>query len=91
MVVQFIKRRQGKKLTRIALTKLFGIGNTLSNQVCDTLGISNQKLKDLNSNQLDRLSSLLTNNYFVGHELKKIIKMDTKRLKNIKCFRAKKL
>ena len=89
MVFQIIKYRQGNKKTRVALKRIFGIGSHFSNQICDTLGISNQKVKDLSSTQLDKLSSFITNNYFFGHDLKNIIQQDKKRLKLIRAFRSK--
>lgn len=88
MVFQIIKYRQGNKTTRVALKRIFGIGSHFANQICDTLGISNQKVKDLSSTQLDKLSSFITNNYFFGHDLKNIIQQDKKRLKLIKAFRG---
>ena len=89
MVFQIIKYRQGDKKTRVALKRIFGIGPHFANQICDTLGISNQKVRDLNSTQLDKLSSFITNNYFFGHDLKNIIQQDKKRLKLIQAFRGK--
>lgn len=88
MIFQTIKHRQTEKTVRVALKKIFGIGSHLSNQICDTLGISNHKVKELTANQADRISSIITNNYFFGHELKKIIKTDIKRLKEIRSFRG---
>jgi small subunit ribosomal protein S13 len=83
-----IKNRQGNKRVRIALRKIFGIGPTLANQICDILGISDHKVKNLTSLQTDRISYLITNNYFFGHELKKMIKNDIQRLKDIRSFRG---
>lgn len=88
MDFQSIKSRQSKKQTRIALRYIFGIGPHLANQICDIVGISNQKVSNLTTNQIDRISLLLVNNYFVGHELKKMIQNDIKRLKKIGCFRG---
>lgn len=80
--------RKKTKKTRIALKSIFGIGPYLANHICDTVGISTQKVQNLTSSQLDLISKILTNNYFFGHELKQIINTDIKRLKNIKSFRG---
>lgn len=88
MVFQTIRYRQANKKVRVALTNIFGIGKNLANHICDTVGISNQKIHELTSSQIDRLSALITNQYFYGSELKKIIKADRQRLKKIGAFRA---
>merc|ERR1711966_74547 len=88
MVFQTIKYRQGEKKARVALKRIFGIGSHFANQICDSLGISNQKVKGLSSAQLDKLSYFITNNYFFGHDLKNIIQQDKKRLKHIRAFRG---
>jgi small subunit ribosomal protein S13 len=90
MVFQTIRYRQATKKVRIALTKIFGIGTPLANNICDSVGISNQKINELSSAQIDRISSLITNRYFYGSELKKIIKADKQRLMKIGAFRSKK-
>lgn len=90
MVFQTIRYRQATKKVRIALTNIFGIGTFLANNICDNIGISNQKINELSSVQIDRISSLITNRYFYGSELKKIIKADKERLTKIGAFRSKK-
>nr|QGP70644.1 ribosomal protein S13 [Tetraselmis sp. CCMP 881] len=90
MVFQTIRYRQANKKVRRALTNIFGIGPNLANHICDTVGISNQKINELTSSQIDRISSLITNQYFYGSELKKIIKADKQRLTRIGAFKGQK-
>jgi small subunit ribosomal protein S13 len=87
MIFQTIKYRQENKKVRIALQKVYGIGPHLANQICDIVGISTQKVKDLNPSQIDHLSSIITNNYYIGSELKRILKADIQRLQRIQSFR----
>jgi small subunit ribosomal protein S13 len=88
MVFQKIKHRQENKKVRSALEKIFGIGPSVSNQICDLVGISNQKVKDLTNAQIEKLSNVITNNYFFGADLKRLIQRDINRLNSIGCFRG---
>nr|YP_010470429.1 ribosomal protein S13 [Tetraselmis marina]UVF37917.1 ribosomal protein S13 [Tetraselmis marina] len=90
MVFQTVKYRQENKKVRIALKKVFGIGSHFANQICDTVGISNQKVNQLTPRHIDKISSILTNSYFFSSELKKIIKNDIYRLQKIRSFRGMK-
>lgn len=74
--------RQTHKKTRIALRAVFGIGPHLANQICDIAGVSNQKIKNLTPSQIDKIQTILNNNYFFGSELKKMIKADVLAHKN---------
>lgn len=89
MVFQTIIHRKKNKKTRIALRDIFGIGPHSANLLCDIVGISNQKVHELGSQQIDRISSVLTNSFFFGSELKKLIKSDIQRLQDIKAFRSR--
>nr|YP_009720870.1 ribosomal protein S13 [Scherffelia dubia]QGP70670.1 ribosomal protein S13 [Scherffelia dubia] len=88
MVFQKIRYRQENKQVRIALQKIFGIGPSLSNHLCDLVGISTQKVKDLSNAQIEKLSSTVTNQFFFGADLKRLIKTDINRLSSIGCFRG---
>lgn len=88
MVFQKIRYRQENKKVRIAIQKIFGIGPNLASQICNTVGISNQKVKNLTNTQIDALSNVITNNYFYGSDLKRLIKSDINRLISIRCFRG---
>jgi len=88
MVFQTIKYKHENREVRIALRAIFGIGPHFSNQICDIIGISNQRVQDLSPQQIDKISALITTNYFFGHELQKIIQTDIKRLKDIRSFRG---
>ena len=85
---ELIKYRQGDKKVRVALKRIFKIGSHFANQICDTMGISDQKVKDLSSAQLDKITSFITNNYFFDHALRAMIQQDKKRLKKIGAFIA---
>lgn len=88
MVFQTIRYRQERKKVRIALTKIFGIGYHFANQICDNVGLTDQRVNQLSVRQIDHISAILTNDYFIGSELKKIIKNDIYRLKKIQSFRG---
>ena len=83
-----LKQKQENKKARIALRKIFGIGPHLANNICDIIGISDQKIKEVKRREMDRIVSMLTNSYYIDNELKKIIQADIERLKKIHCFRG---
>nr|YP_001315132.1 ribosomal protein S13 [Chlorokybus atmophyticus]ABO15117.1 ribosomal protein S13 [Chlorokybus atmophyticus] len=78
-----------KKKIRIALRQLFGIGPSLSNQICDQLGFSeNTTVDQLSKSQIDRLTRLVNQQYFTGPELRRLISQDIKRFIRIGCYRG---
>ena len=81
------------KPIRIALTKLYGIGNKTACQICNYLGFSHKlKIKDLSDDEHELLIAYIKNNYIIEDNLKKIIRENLNHyLKNssLKGFRHK--
>lgn len=81
------------KPIRIALTKLFGIGNKTACEICDYMGFSQKlKIKDLSDKQHDFLITHIKKNYIIEDNLRKIVRDNLNRfLKNssLKGFRHK--
>jgi small subunit ribosomal protein S13 len=77
------------KKIRIALTKVFGIGASRANQICEKLGLSETyKVNQLTKNQIDQILKIFNQNYLIDSELLRIIQNDVKRLIHIGCYRG---
>lgn len=72
-----------------ALTKIYGLGKYQSLQICDELGISSEKrIKQLNTNELEKLSNLITQNYEIGTDIKQSLLQNITRLIKIGTYRG---
>lgn len=77
------------KRIEIGLTYIFGIGNNLSNKILDNADIDKDKrVKDLTTQEVDKLKSIIERKYQTEGALKRIISGNIKRLKEIKCYRG---
>ena len=77
------------KKCKQSLACCFGLGFTLSQQICDQLGISNNvKLNKLTSDQKSRLVECKSQNYQTTTLLKADIKKYKARLVSISCYRG---
>lgn len=79
------------KNVRIAygLTKIFGIGWSLSQKILTQTGIDpNTKVKDLSDDNVIKIRTLIDKDMTVEGELKKNVSMNIKRLMDIGCYRG---
>lgn len=89
MVYILNKNLKDSQKIRVALRDIYGIGEFLSNQICDQLGFSDFTLvENLTSFQKDQLIRIINQYYFTGSELRRIITQDVKRLIDIGCYRG---
>lgn len=78
-----------EKRIEIALTYIYGLGVSTSGKILDGLKIDrNIRTKDLSSGDLNKLREEIEKRYRVEGELKHEVKMNIKRLKEIKCYRG---
>ena len=78
-----------KKKINKALCKVYGLGNHLSNQICDDLGISAAlKVKQLSPSQIDVLNRVIPQTYLMGAELQGEIRRRKERLVMISTYRG---
>jgi small subunit ribosomal protein S13 len=78
-----------KKRVHIALTYLYGIGDTLSGKVLAAAEITdNPRVSDLTEGQVSKLRELVEKTYKVEGDLKREILLNIKRLKEIGSFRG---
>lgn len=77
------------KKTAISLTYLYGVGPRVSREVCVKTGINPEKLaRDLDEDELSRLSTLLEREYTVEGPLRRSVSQNINRMREIKCYRG---
>lgn len=73
----------------ISLTYIYGIGNTLSKEICNVANINEStKVKDLNNDQLISLRDYIEKNCRVEGDLRRDVNFNIKKKKDIKCFQG---
>lgn len=77
------------KRIEIALTYLYGIGRPTSQKILGTLKIDpNVRTKDLSDKDGNRLREAIEKGHRIEGELRHVVKMNVKRLKEIGCYRG---
>lgn len=77
------------KRLEVALTYIYGIGLTLSNQIIEKLGLNkNMRARELNAEQVAQLNAILTTEYVVEGDLRRQVQNNIKRLIGIHCYRG---
>lgn len=78
-----------EKCIKIALTYIYGIGNTTSEKILNELGIDGSiRTKDLTSAQANQIRESVEKKHQTEGELKHEVKMNVKRLREIGCYRG---
>ena len=78
----------GKRVV-IALTYIYGIGQTSSRKICDLIGIpSERRVSDLTDDELARIRETIDQNYQVEGELRREVALNVKRLMDLGCYRG---
>ena len=73
----------------IGLTRIFGIGRSLSRKILSETGINpNTRVKDLNNEDIVKIRSVLERDYRVEGDLRRDIGMNVKRLTDIGSYRG---
>lgn len=72
----------------IALTYIYGVGNTTAAEICAAAGVANdQKLSDLDEAGLDALRNEVAKRTVEG-DLRREVSMNIKRLMDLGCYRG---
>ena len=78
-----------EKRIEIALTYIFGVGRPLSNKILKIANISpDKRAKDLNEEEIARLSSIIQKDYKVEGDLRREISANIKRFIDIGSYRG---
>ncbi len=77
------------KRTEIALTYIYGIGLTSSQEILNMTGVNPDiRVRDLDETQVARLRDVIEKNYRVEGDLRREIAMNIKRLQEIGSYRG---
>lgn len=77
------------KRIEIALTYIYGIGRSLSNEVLDKSQVDgDKKTHELTSDEVTRLRNLIESEYTIEGELRTQVRRNIQRLKDIECYRG---
>ena len=78
-----------QKRVEIALTYIYGIGQTSATKICETTGIDpNTRAKDLTEDEVAKLRDEIEENYTVEGDLRRDVSLNIKRLVEINCYRG---
>jgi len=77
------------KRVEIALTYIYGIGRSTSNQILAKTGINpDTRAKDLTDDEVAKLREEIEENYKVEGDLRRDVALDIKRMIEINCYRG---
>jgi small subunit ribosomal protein S13 len=77
------------KRVEIALTYIYGIGRTLSNEILEKAGVDpDARVKSLTESDVADLRSTIDRGYTVEGDLRREVQMNIRRLKDIRCYRG---
>ncbi|MEA1936773.1 MAG: 30S ribosomal protein S13 [Patescibacteria group bacterium] len=78
-----------EKRIEYALTYIKGIGLFSSRKILDETGIDpDKRAKDITSEEVGKIQKIIESKYKVEGELRRIIMMNIKRLKEVGCYRG---
>ncbi len=77
------------KRVEIALTYIYGIGRTRAREICEKLGIPEERrVQDLSESEVIRIRELIDREYVVEGDLRREVAMNIKRLMDLGCYRG---
>jgi small subunit ribosomal protein S13 len=77
------------KRIEIALTYIFGIGNTTASRILKQTGVDpDRRVHDLSDDEVNRLRRVIENQHKVEGALRTEVSMNIKRLMDIGCYRG---
>ncbi len=78
-----------EKAIRVALTYIYGIGNTSALRICDEAGVSpSTKTFDLDESEVVRLRDVIQGQFKVEGDLRREVQQNVKMLMDIGCYRG---
>lgn len=77
------------KRMEIALTYIYGIGNTSAQKICKAAGFDKSlRTDDLDDDQLKKLREILDGEYKIEGDLRREVGLSLKRLMDLGCYRG---
>ncbi len=78
-----------QKRVEIALTYIFGIGQTSSRKILAAAGVDpNMRVKDLSEDQVTKIRGVIDTDFRVEGDLRREVTMNIKRLTDLGCYRG---
>ena len=78
-----------EKRLEISLTYIYGIGRTISQQICAATGIDpNTRVRDLTDEEVSRIRTWIDQNVKVEGDLRREVSQDIKRKMEIGCYQG---
>jgi small subunit ribosomal protein S13 len=78
-----------EKAVRVALTYIYGIGNTSALRICDEAGVApNTKTFDLDESEIVRIRDVIQGQFKVEGDLRREVQQNIKMLMDIGCYRG---
>jgi small subunit ribosomal protein S13 len=78
-----------EKRVEIALTYIYGIGNTVAREVCDSTDVvPDTRVRDLTDEEVTRLRNYIDTNLRVEGDLRRDVAQDIKRKQEINCYQG---
>ncbi|MBR3505123.1 MAG: 30S ribosomal protein S13 [Clostridia bacterium] len=78
-----------EKRIEIALTYIYGIGNSIADEIIEATGVNpDTRVKDLTEQDVGKLRDYIDHNLKVEGDLRREVSMDIKRLMEIGCYRG---
>jgi small subunit ribosomal protein S13 len=78
------------KRVEVALTYIYGIGNTLAKKIMDSCGIKTEtRVKDLTDDDISKIRQELEVHHKVEGDLRRQVALNIKRLTEIGCYRGR--
>ncbi len=78
-----------QKRVVIALTYIYGIGNTSAKKICEKVGIDlARRVNDLSEDEVQKIRELIDTDYTVEGDVRRTVSMNIKRLLDLKCYRG---
>ncbi len=72
----------------VALTSIYGVGPTMSRQICDAAGVpAGTRVRDLSEGEIDALRNEVGRHRVEG-DLRREVSMNIKRLMDLGCYRG---
>ena len=83
--VDIPKQKRGE----ISLTYIYGVGRNRSKEILTKAGIDfNKKVSDWKDDELQKIRSIISDDYIIEGELRSEVQLNIKRLTDIGCFRG---
>ncbi len=77
------------KAVKIALTYIYGIGQTSAKKICESAGINpDTRMNNLSAEDINQVRQLIENDYKVEGRLRTEVALNIKRLMDIGCYRG---